>query len=304
MNAPFFIAVFRNHLRMAAVLAAIAAFVPAVADASVSLMHVHGLAFSADGKRLLVPSHHGLAVHEGGRWSKAPGPQHDYMGFSATAKHFYSSGHPAPASGLMNPFGLVRSADGGRTWKSLGLEGETDFHLLATSWNTNAVYVWNPDPSSRIRKTGLHFTLNDGFSWKAASARGLQGEPHALAVHPDDAARVAVATANGIFVSNDSGESFRRLAVGQGTAVCFDLDGKRLWHGSFDRGPRLVSVALPGGESKAVSLPRMERDAVAYVAQNPAERSTYAIATFGRDVFLTRDGGASWIAIAEKGEGR
>ena len=42
---------------------------------------------------------HGLAVYENGRWSKAPGPQHDYMGFSATAKYLYSSGHPAPGSG-------------------------------------------------------------------------------------------------------------------------------------------------------------------------------------------------------------
>src|SRR5439155_1069662 len=83
---------------------------------------------------------------ENGKWSKAPGPQHDYMGFSATSKHLYSSGHPAPGSGLVNPFGLIRSRDGGKTWDKLGLEGETDFHVLATSWHTNAIYVWNPAP--------------------------------------------------------------------------------------------------------------------------------------------------------------
>ena len=82
---------------------------------------------------------------------QGPGPQHDYMGFSATANRLYSSGHPAPGSGLVNPFGLIRSKDGGRTWDKLGLEGETDFHLLATAWNANAIYVWNPAPSSRMR---------------------------------------------------------------------------------------------------------------------------------------------------------
>src|SRR6266850_7802807 len=123
---------------------ALALITPAVVSAQVTLMHVHGLAYSADGKRLMIPSHHGLAIYESGKWSKAPGPEHDYMGFSATANHVYSSGHPAPGSGLVNPFGLLRSRDGGKTWDKLGLEGESDFHLMATSWNTNAVYVWNP----------------------------------------------------------------------------------------------------------------------------------------------------------------
>src|SRR5213083_2566852 len=127
----------------------LAAAVATQAAAQVTLTHVHGLAYSADGKRLMIPSHHGLAIYERGKWSKAPGPEHDYMGFSATANHVYSSGHPAPGSGLVNPFGLLRSRDGGKTWDKLGLEGESDFHLMATSWNTNAIYVWNAAANSR-----------------------------------------------------------------------------------------------------------------------------------------------------------
>jgi len=49
--------------------------VTALAHAQVTLTHVHGLAYSSDGKRLMIPSHHGLAVYEAGKWSKAPGPQ-------------------------------------------------------------------------------------------------------------------------------------------------------------------------------------------------------------------------------------
>src|SRR5258705_5111931 len=91
------------------------------AAAQVTLMHVHGLAYSQDGKRLMIPSHHGLAVYESGEWSKASGPQHDYMGFSATGKSLYSSGHPAPGSRLVNPFGHLRSREAGQTLEKLGL---------------------------------------------------------------------------------------------------------------------------------------------------------------------------------------
>ena len=274
------------------------------AAGALTLTHVHGLAYSGDGKRLMIPSHHGLALYEAGKWSKAPGPQHDYMGFSATATRLYSSGHPASRSGLVNPFGLIRSTDGGRTWDRLGLEGETDFHVLATSWKTNAVYVWNPKPSSRIRKPGLNYTLNDGFVWKSAQAAGLQGEPRAIAVHPEDAKTVAVATSRGIYESTDWGNTFKQVAGGEGTTAFFDLDGRTLWYATFESGARLATASVQGGSAKPVALPPLDGDAVAYIAQNPAARFEYAIATFRRDVCVTKNAGASWNAIARSGETR
>jgi len=237
--------------------------------------------------------------------SKAPGPQHDYMGFSATAKNIYSSGHPAPGSGLVNPFGLLRSRDGGKTWDKLGLQGESDFHLMATSWNTNAVYVWNGEANSRMKKTGLHYTLNDGFAWKAARGSRLEGEPRAVAVHPHDGAIVAVATSAGVFLSRDSGEQFAAVATGgQGLSALFDLDGQHLWYGTFDGRPHLVRAALGGGGATEFKLPPLEKDAVAYIAQNPKLRSEYAIATFKRSVHLSKDGGKNWLQIADNGRGK
>lgn len=279
--------------------------VGAAAQGGVTLTHVHGLAYSPDGKRLMIPSHHGLAVYENGRWAKAPGPQHDYMGFSATSKNLYSSGHPASGSGMVNPFGLIRSRDGGKTWEKLGLEGETDFHLLAAGWNSNAIYVWNPAPSSRMKASGLHYTVNDGFAWQRSAAAGLAGEPRALAVHPDDARIIAVASSEGLFVSHDAGERFsKRAANGEGLAAFFDLDGKRLWYGSFDGQARLVELGLTDGPPRDIPLPAMKQDAIAYIAQNPARRTEYAVATFKRDVLLSQDGGKSWEKIAAGGRTR
>ena len=282
--------------------AAFGAFAAFASLAQVTLTHVHGLAYSPDGQQLMIPSHHGLAVYRDGKWSKAPGPQHDYMGFAATSKHLYSSGHPAPKSGLVNPFGLIRSRDGGKTWEKLGLEGETDFHLLAASWNTNAIYVWNPAPSSRIPDAGLHYTLDDGRTWKPAGMTGLQGKPMSLAVHPDDPAVVAVGTSEGVYLSRDAGASFSRRAAGAGTAVFFDLDGKHLWYGSFDNGARLARAPQGRGAATEIKLPRLGEDAVAYIAQNPKRRDEYAIASFKRSVFVSSDKGRTWRPIADQGK--
>jgi BNR/Asp-box repeat len=285
------------------ILLLIAALAPATQAQPVTLHHVHGLAYSADGKQLMIPSHHGLAVYENGKWSKAPGPEHDYMGFTSTAKNLYSSGHPAPGSGLVNPFGLIRSRDGGRTWDKLGLEGETDFHLLAAGWNTNAICVWNPEPSSRLKSPGLHCTVNDGFSWKRAAAGGLAGKPHALAVHPDDRNLVAVATSQGLYVSRDAGQRFERIAGnGQGLAAFFDLDGVHLWYGAFGGRATLSRLSLKDAVPTSVPLPALTDDAIAYIVQNPVRRLEYAIATFERSVYLSKDGGKTWEQIAARGK--
>lgn len=289
------------------VLASVTALLTATgtfAQSNVTLTHVHGLVYSPDGKQLIVPSHHGLAVYAEGRWSTAPGPRHDYMGLAATRTRLYSSGHPAPGSALVDPFGLIRSRDGGKTWDRLGLEGESDFHSLAAAWNTNVVYVWNPRPNSRMPQPGLYHTPNEGLRWQHAAASGLAGKLHAIAVHPDDEKTVAAATSSGIYLSPDSGASFKPIAQEQGLAVFFDLDGQHLWYGSYAAAPRLARVALASGERAAVVLPRLDRDAVAHIAQNPVARSEYAIATLERSIYLSRDAGQSWLQIANRGRGQ
>jgi photosystem II stability/assembly factor-like uncharacterized protein len=276
----------------------------AVAQAEVTLTHVHGLTYSADGKRLFVPSHHGLAVYNDGHWSKAPGPGHDFMGFASTKKYFFSSGHPARGSRLTNPFGLIASSDGGRTWDQLGLEGQSDFHVLAAGYENNVIYVVNSAPNSKMDRAGIYYTGNRGLLWRRADAAGLSGGIAGLAVHPTDSKIVAAATQGGIFLSRDSGSRFESLLGGtQGLAVFFELDGRHLWASAYDGAPKLHRIALDDKRRESVSIPPLTRDAVAYIAQNPARQAEFAIATFERSVYLSRDRGKSWAPIADRGRG-
>ncbi|MBI1964615.1 MAG: glycosyl hydrolase [Betaproteobacteria bacterium] len=271
---------------------------------SVTLPHVHGLTYSADGKRLIVAVHDGLAIYNAGRWSKDPGPRHDYMGFTATQKRFYSSGHPAPGSGLTNPLGLIVSGDGGRTWEKRGFEGESDFHTLGASYETNAIYVHNPGRNSRMDRPGIYYTLNDGFTWTRAQAQGLTSAVHAIAVHPSKPQTVAVAAKEGLFLSTDSGERFERLAAGQALAAFFELGGEHLVYSMHDGAARLYRHSLKSRSRTEIPLPPLTQDAVSYIAQNPADKSEYAIATFERSVFLSKNTGKNWTQIARNGQAK
>ena len=285
-----------------ALLVGVFAAPPARAASAVTLTHVHGLSYSADGKQLLIPSHDGLAVYTDGRWVKAAGPEHDYMGYSATRDAIYSSGHPAPGSGLANPFGVVKSRDGGKSWQKLGLDGEADFHTLATSYGTNAVYVVNHQPNTRMSQPGIYYTLNDGLEWRRADAKGLGPKVNSLAVHPTDAKVVAAGADDGLYMSRDSGNTFERLVGGEVLAETFDLDGGHLWFSAYAGKPKLTRTGLQAGaKAEELTLPPLTQDAVAYIAQNPVRRSEIAIATFKRSLYLSRDQGKTWTQIAREG---
>jgi photosystem II stability/assembly factor-like uncharacterized protein len=274
---------------------------PAQAQAEIVLPHVHGLSFSADGKALLAAVHVGVAEYRDGRWSRAPGPAHDFMGFSVTRSAIYSSGHPAPGAPLRNPLGRVNSTDGGATWRALGLAAEADFHAMAVGYGTNAVYVVAGRPNAAMARPGLYYTLDDAASWTRSDARGIDIRILALAAHPGDPATVAIGTEGGLFLSRDYGKTFRRSGAEQpATAVLFLHDGKHLLYAKY-RSPVLLSLSLEGAAKAAGDLPPLGDDAVAYLAQNPANSREIAFATYQRDVYLSRDGGKAWTRIAHEG---
>lgn len=266
--------------------------------------HGHGLSFSSDGKALLAPSHEGLAVYEDGAWWEASGPIQGFSGFSVAERAIYSSGHSQPGVAAAGSAGLIRSTDGSRTWHPLALAGEADFRLLAAGYRSGALYVLNTRPNSAMPAPGLYVTRDEGKLWRRAAARGLKGEIHALAAHPREADIVAIGTGRGLYLSRDAGESFRRLDGRQpATAVAFDFDGKRVRYARA-LSNEVVDAALDGRERRALRLPRLKRDYVTCLAQNPKDERVLAFATRRRDVYLTSDGGVSWRQIAEVGDPR
>jgi hypothetical protein len=268
-------------------------------EEEVELPHIHGMGFSADGQSLFVAAHDGLRVFAGGKWSVPNLPRHDYMGYSATDEGFYSSGHPHPSSSLVNPLGLVKSTDSGNTLDTLDFAGESDFHLMAAGYENHAVYVLNPAENSQL-SAGLHYTLDDGKTWQQSALEGLTAQPFAIAVHPTDATTVVLATEAGLLLSTDYGDTFSPISAAGTpvTAVSFSFDGETLLYGY----QTLQNFNLASQQSVSVPPPTLASDdAMSYIAMNPAQPGTLALATFNRELYLSEDSGETWQQIAQAG---
>lgn len=266
----------------------------------VEMPHIHGLGYTADGRQLFVAAHDGLRVFAGGRWSIPDLPAHDYMGYAATDSGFYSSGHPHPAAGLVNPLGLVKSGDGGQTLTTLGFEGESDFHLMGVGYRNHAIYVFNPTPNSRLA-VGLYYSLDEGQSWQQSALQGLTANPIQIAVHPTEANRIALATEGGLLLSSDYGDTLAPVGgSGPVTAVAFAPQGDRLLFGA----QTLSAYTLADEQvAKLPDPPISSDDAMAYLAINPTQADEITLATFQRHIYRSVDGGQSWLQIVEAGRG-
>ena len=271
---------------------------PAQPGVSIELPHIHGLGFSADGRQLLVPAHNGLRIYQDQKWSLPALPAHDYMGFSASDDGFYSSGHPDPAVGGINPLGLVKTQDAGKSLTKLGFAGESDFHLMAVSYHSHALYIANPAANSTLQ-AGIYYTLDDGQSWQPSAFHGVTSAPLQLAVHPSAANQVAVASEGGLFTSTDFGNTFTLIGDPVPiSAVTFDPNGQRMLFGFR----QLSALDLASKQFTPLSVPNIaEDDGINYIAVNAINTDQMALATYKRSLYFTNDSGKTWSLIAENG---
>lgn len=163
------------------------------------LTHLHGLHSAAAGK-LLAGAHHGVFTIDPatGATSRVGESDDDFMGLAGASgtDNLVSSGHPGPSSDAANPLGLRASSDGGRTWATRSLAGQTDFHVLAT------------DGSALIGSDGqgLQISSDGGTTWAPGAAVPVA----ALTITPS---AVWAVTPDGVSRSTDGGRSFTVMSA-------------------------------------------------------------------------------------------
>jgi len=171
-----------------------------LADPGVS--HVHGLGINPADGSLIVATHNGsFRIPADGDDAERIGDSfQDTMGFTVVGPdRFLGSGHPDVAglqAGQPGLLGLIESTDAGRTWESVALSGQVDFHGLAFAHDQ--VYGWDST-------SGRFMVSANRVDWDGRSTLDL----YAFAVDPDYPDHIVAATPDGLADSTDGGRSWQ-----------------------------------------------------------------------------------------------
>jgi hypothetical protein len=244
--------------------------------------HVHAVGVDPADGSTYVAAHTGLyrATDGAPRATRVADDRRDVMGFTVEAPgRLAGSGHPGPGGEGPSSVGFIRSADGGRTWQPVALEGEADFHALEVA--RGRIYGFDA-------LTGALRTSRDGGrSWSSTPAPPTLD----LAVDPGDPQVVVLSTAEGLVRSDDGGRTLRRLG---------DLPASHLVWTARDG---LVAV---GFDTVVRRVDGGRVTDVGRVARQPAAASAHdgelLVAFDDGSVEASQDGGASWrprLAAAE-----
>lgn len=249
----------------------------AAAEQGPALEHIHGLGMNPADGRLFIATHNGLfaAARDQTRPEQVGETEQDIMGFSVVgADRFIGSGHPGPGQDLPGNLGLIESRDAGKTWKTVSLLGEADFHVLEHSGDR--IYGFD-GTQGRLMVSG-----DGGRSWQQRKPpAGVFG----LAIDPKRSSRVVASTENGLFISNNEGRDWRALRDDLGGLLAWPardrlylVDGQGQVLLSSDAGANWQTQGSIGGQPAAFIA--HEDELYAALADGTVKRST--------------DGGANW----------
>jgi len=250
-----------------------------------SLSDIHGLEVAIDNPdKLYLPNHQGLYYQESdGVLQKAGSISDDLMSFAVSPSDptvFYASGHPRTGGN----FGLIMSSDAGGSWENLseGLNGPVDFHSMTVdSVNEQIIYGYYQGT--------LQKSTDGGTTWEY-----LDNAPAQIVQLSSGASEglVYAATTNGIYKSEDDGDSWSLIAF-EGEAI-YAIEpignGKELLVFSAAGGLQLSSEDTTNWQSINFS----GSDPVLYIAASPSDSNKVYLVTKSLQIYKSEDGGLTW----------
>ncbi len=265
----------------------------------VKIDHIHGVGYTGNINGLTIATHSGLNIYSEGKWYATKKNHNDYMGFQATSDGFYSSGHPDPNSNLKNPFGIVRSLDGNKTLETVDFYGETDFHNLSVGYNSKAIFLYNQEKNSKLG-TGFYYSNDLGKNWTNVQGSGLPDTLTSFSIHPDDPKTIALNSGEGIYLSTDKGESFKRITNKYNITSSTLLKDRIIYSYINENKSYLAELNLSTNKTNNISIQKLDvKDIIMYIAIDQNNPNNISIATMESEVYTSTDFGETWLEIVK-----
>jgi len=143
------------------------------------------------------------------------------------------TGEGNPRNSLNGGFGIYKSLDAGKTWKSMGLEKTRHIHrVIIDPTNPDIVYVGAiGSPWGEHKERGVYKTTNGGKSWKQILFTNIKSGAADLIMDPTNPNKLIASmwehkrdpwffksggSGSGVYITHDGGENWKRITEKEG----------------------------------------------------------------------------------------
>jgi photosystem II stability/assembly factor-like uncharacterized protein len=191
--------------------------------------------------------------------------------------------------------GLLKSTNGGASWRPLGLRTSEDAVVLDPK-DPETIYVGAMDAfaGGDLAKSGVFKSIDGGSTWRAAGLQGTRVDT--LTMDPQHSETLYAGTPGGAFKSRDGGKSWHALGLqGSVGALTLDpMDPTTVYANTNADADAAVFKSTNGGRTwKALEVGRVGRIGAFTLALAPGNSATLYAAT-AAGVLKSTDGGRSW----------
>ena len=124
-----------------------------------------------------------------------------------------------------------------------------------------------------------------------------------IAVHPSNKEMLAISSKDGVFVSHDAGNSFRKLENTQVTTSIYLTEKKGLFASIEEGNIQLYELNLDTNQIQPYPTPDLSQEnPIMYISSNPTHSDEWTFVTYENDIYTTTDNGGTWKEIVNKGK--
>ena len=191
------------------------------------------------------------------------------------------TGEGNPRNSLNGGYGIYKSLDGGKTWKSMGLEKTRHIHrVIIDPTNPNTVYVGAiGSPWGEHKERGVYKTTDGGKTWKQILYNNIKTGAADLVMDPSNPNKLIAA------MWEHKRDPWFFKSGGKGSGLYITHDGGENWKKITDK------EGFPKGD--------LGRIGVAISKNNP--NVVYALVEAKKNaLYKSEDGGSTWKMVSNK----